>query len=162
MSSPIPSSDNRYLEFLVGQSRYCLPLLKVREVMGVPEITSIPNTPAYFAGIMNLRGLIVSVLDLRKKLATAAKKSADSEEAEAVIVVDLGTVYVGALVDSVTRVLNLKTDQMKPPPEFNDARRMKFVKGVCEVDSQLSLVVDIGEMLDLKDLETIQNQRKVS
>src|SRR5688500_4394511 len=97
------NSSNRYICFSLGDENFAIPLLAVREVIGVPEVTPIPQTPAYFLGIMNLRGLVISVMDLRTKLGIKPKGGTE----ETVMILDLGNFNLGVLVDQVTQVVEV-------------------------------------------------------
>src|SRR5687767_11797892 len=95
------STSNRYICFRLGDEEFAIPLLSVREVIGVPNVTPVPQTPSYFLGIMNLRGLVISVMDLRLKMNIKGKDSAEST----VIILDLGNYNLGVLVDEVISVI---------------------------------------------------------
>jgi purine-binding chemotaxis protein CheW len=88
---------NRFIEFSLGGEDYAIPLLMVREVISVPDTTPIPKAPVHFLGIMNLRGQVISIVDLRKKLKVDSRK----DKEEAVIIVDIGSMNIGVVVDSI-------------------------------------------------------------
>src|SRR4051812_41249332 len=96
------NDQNRFLSFSLGNEEYGVPLLAVKEVIAMPEITPIPYTPSYFLGIMNLRGQVISVMDLRQKLGVKPSQSSET----AVIICDLNSLSIGVVVDSINSVLN--------------------------------------------------------
>ena len=100
--STIETSGERYLCFSLGEETFAIPLLSVREVIAVPEITRVPQTPAHFMGIMNLRGQVISILDLRTKMGIKVQKTSETP----VIICDLSPLCVGVVVDSIQAVLN--------------------------------------------------------
>jgi purine-binding chemotaxis protein CheW len=149
-------AKNRYLSFLLGEEEYAVPLLKIKEVIAVPEVTPVPFTPAHFLGITNLRGQIISILDLRIKL--KMKETAKSEET-AVIIVEFDNLYLGMVVNFVNRVLNLSENEISPPPELFETGSGAAIVGIARIDSKLILLLDIAKTLDVEDLAAMQKHR---
>ncbi len=145
-------SAQRYLSFSLGVEEYAIPLLKVKEVIAVPETTPVPFTPTHFLGMMNLRGQVISVIDLRLKL--GMPKSERTEET-AVIIVDLNPIFLGVVVDSVNKVLSLEGSEVSAPPELLDAKNSDYLTGVARKDSKLILILEIAKALDVQDMEAI-------
>lgn len=145
----------RYLTFSVGVEDYAIPLLRVKEVIAVPETTPLPYSPPYFTGIMNLRGQVISVLDIRKKLGVQPTKGI---EENAVIIVDLDPIYVGVIVDSVNNVLLFSNDEFGYVPEMEHKRASEFLIGVAKKDDKLILLVEIEKILDVEDLMLAKKQ----
>lgn len=142
-----------YLEFSLGDELYAIPLLKVREVIARPETTPVPFTPNHFKGIMNLRGQVISVIDLRDKLGIANKQ--DSEET-AVIIVDLEPIFLGVVVDSVNSVLNIKMTTVNETPQIESSKNSDYIEGVFRRDDSLILLLDIASVLDVEDKKAIE------
>ncbi len=141
------SQTHRYLCFQLGQEAYALPLLSVREVIGVPDITSVPQVPSHFLGIMNLRGLIISVLDLRIKMGI---KPLASEET-AVIILDLGDYNWGVLVDKFTAVVQLNESDIAEKPMIDSSKVSDAITGVFRKDQQLILLLNVAKALSVED-----------
>jgi purine-binding chemotaxis protein CheW len=156
MEASKDSTENRFLQFSLGKENYAIPLLGVREVVGVPETTPIPYTPPYFVGMMNLRGQVISVIDLRKKMNITPK--ANNPES-AVVIVDLNPVYLGLLVDSVNRVVALEGEQLQPAPDMEGGKRLDYMTGVFRMDEQLTAVIDVRKLLNLEDLKSIGSKK---
>ncbi|MBC7692182.1 MAG: purine-binding chemotaxis protein CheW [Methylotenera sp.] len=147
-NSPIQKSSlERYLSFCLGQEDYAIPLLAVREVIAVPDITPIPFTPPYFLGIMNLRGQVISVLDLRQKF--NIKPQAGSETA--VIICDLSPLSLGVVVDSINSVLAPNATDIAPKPEIQSSKSSDYITGVVKKDDRLILLLDIARCLSSED-----------
>lgn len=146
----------RYLSFSLGAEEYAMPLLKVREVIAVPEVTPIPQTPSYFLGIMNLRGQVISVMDLRTKLGIKASNGAET----AVIICDLSPVSIGVVVDSVNAVLSPRSDEVSEKPDVQGSRTTEYITGVYRRGNGLVLFLDLAKMLDVKQLEMMQSAAK--
>lgn len=143
------SNIDRYLQFDLGGESYALHLLKVKEVISIPETTKLPNGPAYFVGIMNLRGQIISVIDMRKKLKIEAKKNLQ----EAVIIVDFEDVSIGLIVDSINRVLAIEADKIAEVPEVDTHVNAAFIQGIYNHDNRLTLLIDIESVLDINHIK---------
>jgi purine-binding chemotaxis protein CheW len=143
---------NRYLEFNLGEERFAIPLLTVKEVIAVPETTKVPFTPDYFLGVMNLRGQVLSVIDLRRRLGITPK--GDSTET-AVIITDLGFTHLGVVVDSINRVLAVEGTDFAPPPEIEKNSCTDFVSGCYKSDKNLVLFLDVDKILDHEEKELL-------
>jgi purine-binding chemotaxis protein CheW len=144
-------SITSYLRFSLHDESFALPLLVVKEVIAFPEVTAIPNTPKHFLGIMNLRGQIISIIDLRKKL--NIKNDFNSETT--VIICDFNSCMIGIVVDSVDSVLNLKPTDIKDKPDIQGSLNSEYILGIVNVDQQLILLMDVMQALDLKDKEVL-------
>lgn len=141
----------RYLVFSLGDGDYAIPLLGVREVIAFTETTPLPFSPPYFVGIMNLRGQVISIMDLRKKFNVKPRENAET----AVIICDLGDISLGVVVDSVNSVLSADSKDIAEKPEFTSGDKADFVTGVYNKNSKLTLIVDIARALSLDDKATI-------
>ena len=146
----------RFLSFSLGAEEYAVPLLAVREVIAMPEYTPVPYTPPYFLGIMNLRGQVISVMDMRQKLGVKADKNAETT----VIICDLGGVSIGVVVDSVNTVLSPNPDEVTPKPEIQSSRNTDFITGVYRRDKKLILFLDIAKSLSLEDHTAIKRRQQ--
>lgn len=143
------SSDrqNRFLAFSLNQEEYAIPLLTVKEVIAMPEVTPTPHSPPYFLGMMNLRGQVISVVDLRLKF---GMKPLDSDE-KSVVILDLGDTSIGVVVNSVNSVLSPKGDELTDPPEIESTKNSHFITGVYRNDKQLVLILDIFKTFNKTD-----------
>lgn len=137
----------RYLCFSLGGDEFAMPLLSVREVIGVPEFTPIPQAPSYYLGMMNLRGQVISVIDLRGKLGLKGTKNPETS----VVIIDLGEHSMGLMVDSVNSVLTPSADHISPPPDMARTPASEFVTAVYRRDDKLILVLDILKVLSRED-----------
>lgn len=140
-------ANSRYLSFSLGVEEYAVPLLSVKEVIAVPEFTPIPYTPSHFLGIMNLRGQVISVIDLRAKFNI---KPTQSEETS-VIICDLAPLVLGVVVDSVNSVLSPKPEDISPKPDIESNRNTEFITAVYRREKHLVLVLDIQKTLTNED-----------
>lgn len=141
--------SNRYLEFHLGNESYAVELLTVKEVITIPELTPIPKAPAYVSGLMNLRGQVITVIDLRKKLNITPSK--DSSQC-GVIIFDLNDRSLGVMVDSIHKVLTIPADHIKELPD-GEGSNNNFFLGVLQHDSMLTMWFDPSVLLETKTSE---------
>ncbi len=149
---------NRYLEFCLGTEEYAIPLLMVREVISVPETTPIPKSPPHFLGIMNLRGQVISVVDMRKKLKIEAKSVLE----EAVIIVDIGGINIGVVVDSINKVLAFSMEEICEMPEVENQINTQYILGVFKKEHTLTILLDIARVLDMHDMNAIHANKEAA
>lgn len=147
--------QSRFMCFTLSAEKFAIPLLAVREVIAMPELTPVPFTPPHFLGIMNLRGQIISVMDLRKKF----KMPSEIGEETAVIICDIGGTNIGIVVDSVDMVLSQDDVDLSEKPETFRGKDSEYVAGVMSYKDKLIVLMDIAKTLDLKDLEAIKKAK---
>lgn len=138
---------SRYLCFSLGNEEFAIPLLQVKTVTGLPDVTKVPNTPNYFMGIMNLRGQIISVLDLRKKMGVTPKENAEI----AVIIIEFSGHQVGLVVDSINSVLSPLQSELQPRPEMMGGKNADSVSAVYTKESRIVMLLDILKSLGAED-----------
>lgn len=141
---------NRYLQFNLGEENYVIPLLTVCEVIPVPSTTPLPNAPAYTRGIMNLRGQIVLVMDLRKKLNITPKQQGSEE---AVVIVEIEGVSIGLIVDVIKRVYSISESKLVNMPEVTQQIHASYIKGVFRIDDEISVLLELGKILEIDEIK---------
>lgn len=150
------SQTGKYLTFLTGGEGYGLPVLKVREIMKVMEITSVPQVPIYVRGVINLRGKVVPVIDLRLKFGMA---SCEATEQTCIIVVEAEAedrkTLMGLLVDGVSEVLNIQAEEIETSPEFGGGVRTDYLLGVAKVKGTVKLLLDIDRVITGTELRSL-------
>jgi purine-binding chemotaxis protein CheW len=138
------TDGSQYLTFTLGTEEYGVEILKVQEIKGYSAITPIPNTPNYVKGVMNLRGSIIPIVDLRAKLAMA---EAAYNQFTVIIVVRVGTKTVGVVVDAVSDVLNIPLKDIQPTPDFGSQVDARFISGLAKAGERLVVLLDIEKVL---------------
>ena len=151
-SSKSESATERYLEFNLGPEPYGIPLLSVKEVITLPETTRIPNAPSYYIGIMNLRGQIISIIDLRKKLGINPQEVNE----EAVVIIEIEGMGIGLVVDSINKVLNIPLEQLKAVPEVSSQVNSKYIIGVFSADTKLVVILDLEKVLNISEISQLK------
>ncbi len=146
-----PRSTNlagKYMGFKLGAENFGLEILKVQEIIGLMNITAVPRTPAFVRGVINLRGKVIPVVDLRRKFGMATK---EDTELTCVMVVQVTLngilVTMGVIVDQVSEVMDIKADQVEPPPVFGDGEAEKFLLGIGKFQSNVVLLLDVDRIL---------------
>ena len=133
----------KYLTFNLGKEEYGLSILKVREIIGVLDITQVPQSADFVQGVINLRGKVIPVVDLRGKF--GLPRIAYNQET-CIIVVDVGEA-MGIIVDTVREVYDIESDQIDPPPDIGDGHAHEFVLGMGKVDGAVKILLDIDQVL---------------
>lgn len=143
-------SPGKYLTFALARERYSVPVLKVREIMRMCPVTPVPRMPAYIKGVINLRGKIVPVVDLRERFGLGAAE--DTERICIVVVQIEGTQVAGRLtgmiVDVVEEVSLFQAEDLEPPPDFGDAFDTRFIVGMAKSRGQVKTLLDIDRLLN--------------
>jgi len=139
--------DERYLCFNLGKEEFAISLLSVREVIGIPEVTPIPQMPSHFIGIMNLRGSVISIMDLRIKMGI---KPGSQEEA-CVVILDLGEFYMGVIVDRVNSVSRIPQESVAEKPQMENSKISQAIAGVWQKEDKLVLLLDVAKALSLEE-----------
>lgn len=138
------SLAGKYLTFALGQEEYGLPVLRVREIIKMMDITVVPQVPAYVKGVINLRGKVIPVVDLRAKFGLAQIEYADRTSIVVVQVAAAGTAaLMGVIVDAVSEVLNIAPEEIEETPEFGDCVRTDYMKGVAKVKGTVKILLDL-------------------
>ena len=133
-----------YLTFTLGAEEYAIDILKVQEIRGYEKPTTIANAPSFLKGVINLRGTIVPIVDMRIKFNVGA---AEYTPFTVVIILSLQGRVVGMVVDSVSDVTMLRTDQIRPAPEFAATVDTKYIKGLGTLGERMLIVVDIEKLM---------------
>jgi purine-binding chemotaxis protein CheW len=151
MNEHASSEMNRWITFSLGQELYAFPLLTVKEVIAPPAITPIPQSAPHFLGITNLRGQVIPILDLRKKLGIQPSGSLES----AVVICDLDNQNVGLLVDAIDAVLEPAPGEISQSPPVPGGVSERYVSGVYKHESRLVLLLDLARLLGPADRAAI-------
>lgn len=139
--------NDRFLVFSLGAEDYAIPLLRVKEVIGIPKVTPIPQSPSHILGLINLRGSIISLMDLSQKLNIKSK----GKEESSVIICDLNGIYIGVVVDSINSVVTPKVDEISNTPPMENAKASQYVSAVYRRDKNLILFLDLEKLLSVED-----------
>ena len=140
----------RYLEFSLGTEHFAIPLPVVNEVIAMPAITPVPMTPSHFLGVINLRGQVLSIIDLRRKLNITKRQ--DSSE-EAIIIGNVGFTNLGMTVDSINKVLPINEKLVNGTPNIESKIRKDYITGIYNIENSLVFLLDLKKILTPEDLK---------
>lgn len=143
--------------FRLGKEEYSLDILSVQEIIRHMDITRVPNAPAFVEGVINLRGKVIPVLDLRKRFGLGIEEMTSHAR---IIVVDIGSKTVGFRVDSVSEVLRLPADKVEPPPTLTAGIGSEYIKGVGKLDGRLLILLDVTSVLTSSEKERLAGVSK--
>ena len=152
---------NQFVRFKVGRESFGVDIGRVQEIVTVPEITRVPDTPDFVEGIINLRGKIVSVIDLRKKFRLNgegfASPSMGYGKKSRILVTEMDGRVVGLIVDEVSEVLRLNPDSIEPPPEMVNSTGADYITGVGKLSEGIILLLDLGKALNTQEIVRLAN-----
>lgn len=143
------NSTAEFLAFTMGQEEYGLDIIKVQEIRGYEAVTQLANAPDYFKGVMNLRGVIVPIIDMRIKLGLS---NPSYDQFTIVIVLSIRGKVIGMVVDSVSDVTTLTQEQIRPAPEMSGAMNTDYLIGIGTVDERMLILVDIDQLMASDDI----------
>jgi purine-binding chemotaxis protein CheW len=145
-------STSEYLTFSLGSEEYGIDILKVQEIRGYEAVTRIANAPAFIKGVVNLRGTIVPIVDMRIRF----DLHADYDQFTVVIILSVGGRIVGMVVDGVSDVMQLSADQVRPAPEFSGAFDTQYITGLGTVGERMLILVDIEKLMSAGDMALVE------
>ena len=152
------TNSYRYICFNLGNQEYGVPLLSIKEVLGLPEVTPIPQCPNYFLGIMNLRGKVISVMDLRTKIGLKTQNNSETS----VMILDLGEQLLGVVVDKVNAVITINTKDITEAPKMEETKATDYIESVYRHNEQLILLISIAKALSIEDHLVLSQQVKIA
>jgi purine-binding chemotaxis protein CheW len=146
----------KYLTFQLGPEEFGIGVLKVREIMGIQDITAVPHTPDYVKGVINLRGKVIPVLDLRLKFGL---QNLEYNQRTCIIVVQIqgecGLTLMGIIVDGVSEVLNLAGSEVEDTPDFGSKFSTPYILGMAKVKGKVKILLDIDRVLTSQEAQRI-------
>jgi purine-binding chemotaxis protein CheW len=143
------SNNLHIVGFRVGAETFGVPIAYVHEIVRVPEITNVPDSPGFVEGVINLRGKIVSVVDLRKRF---GEKEITTTKKNRVLVVESDGKLVGLIVDSASEVVRIPSSDVEPPPKVFEDDQLSYVTGVGKLNGRLIILVDLQKVLQRGEL----------
>lgn len=148
-------TGSEYLAFTLGKEEYGIDILKVQEIRGYETVTRIANAPVFVKGVINLRGIIVPVVDMRIKFNLG---DPTYDQFTVVIILNINGRIVGMVVDSVSDVTTLTADQIKPPPDMDTTFNSDYLIGLGTIDERMLILVDIDKLMTSRDMGLVDHQ----
>jgi purine-binding chemotaxis protein CheW len=140
----------QFLTFTVAQEEYGVDIMIVREIKGWTETTRLPNSAEFMRGVMNLRGLIIPIFDLRSRF---HQGQTEATPKHVVIILAVGERNIGILVDTVSDILDVSADQIKPPPTADTLVDAAFISGLISLDNRMVVLLNVDHLFDIKHIE---------
>jgi purine-binding chemotaxis protein CheW len=146
------SGELQLVSFNIGTEEFGVDILKVQEINRMVEITRVPQAPHYVEGVINLRGKVIPIVDLRKRFGLELK---EHDKNTRIVVVDIGGNIMGMIVDSVSEVLRLPASTIEPPPEIVTGVNAEYIKGVAKLEDRLLIFLDLSKVIDAEELVAV-------
>ena len=149
--------EGKYLTFTLAEEEYGIGILKIKEIIGMMPITSVPQTPEFVKGVINLRGKVIPVIDLRLRF---GMEEIDYTERTCIIVVEIegqtGTILIGTVVDAVSEVLSIKGDEIEDTPTFGAKLNTEYILGMAKMEGGVKILLDINRVLSSEELASLE------
>lgn len=150
--------EGKYLTFTLDNEEYGIGILKIKEIIGMMPITTVPQTPDFIKGVINLRGKVIPVVDLRLKFGMGAF---DYTERTCIVVVEMTnqseTILIGIVVDSVSEVLNIPEKDIEDTPTFGAKLNTRYILGMAKMEGGVKILLDINKVLNNEDISLLEN-----
>ncbi len=153
----VTDREGKYLTFSMADEEYGIGILKIKEIIGMMPITTVPQTPDFVKGVINLRGKVIPVMDLRLRFGMDA---IDYTERTCIIVVEIegsaGTIQIGIVVDSVSEVLNVKGEDIEDTPTFGTKLNTEYILGMAKMEGGVKILLDIDRVLNAEEIAVLE------
>ena len=152
--SQLSSAENQFVTFTLGEEEYGVEILKVQEIIGYQTFTKVPGLPDFVKGVLNLRGAVVPVIDLRIKF---KMKKIEYTKFTVIVVVEISGRIMGVIVDAVSDVVTLAADEIQATPSFSTKVRSDFIKAMGNKDNKFIIILDMDKVLSQDELEIVDS-----
>lgn len=146
----------KFLTFKLAEEDYGIEIRKIKEIIGIMPVTTVPKTPQFVKGVINLRGKVIPVIDLRARFGMPAVEYTDRT---CIVVVEIEsqgvTVMIGIVVDTVSEVLNIKADAIEPPPTFGQRLNIDYILGMAKMEGGVKILIDIDQVMGADVIQTL-------
>lgn len=149
---PVSSAAHQYLTFTVGNEEFGVDIMTVREIKGWVETTRLPNAPEFMRGVMNLRGLIIPIFDLRMRF---QGQRTDATAKHVVIILAVGERNIGVLVDTVSDILDVSSEQIKPAPSDGMSVESDYINGLISVGERMVVLLNVDHLFDISSIDKV-------
>ena len=155
--STYSNKEGKYLTFTLANEEYGIGILKIKEIIGMMPITTVPQTPKFVKGVINLRGKVIPVVDLRLRF---GMDEIDYTERTCIVVVEIqgqaSTVMIGIVVDSVSEVLNIKGEEIEDTPTFGTKLNIDYILGMAKMEGGVKILLDINRVLNQQEVALLE------
>ena len=148
------TQKDKFLTFRVGKEDYGLEICHVTEIIGIQKITEVPDMPDYVKGVINLRGKVIPIMDVRKRFKFEER---DYDDRTCIVVVHINDTSLGLVVDTVKEVSDIPEKDIQPPPEIAEGNRQFFIRGLGKVEEEVKILLDAEKLLSKSDLSKVSS-----
>jgi len=145
--------SSQFVTFALGEQTYGVSILKLNEIIAYQKLTTLPNLPVFIKGVLNLRGSVIPVIDLRERFNMEPKAY---DQLTVIIVLEISGQTMSVIVDSVSDVITLQSDAIKPRPHFSTGISTDFIQGMGVKDDKFIIILDVEKVLEAEDLSTLR------
>ncbi|HHO76459.1 MAG TPA: chemotaxis protein CheW [Deltaproteobacteria bacterium] len=145
--------STQFVTFALGEQTYGIPIMKLNEIIAYQQLTTIPNLPGFIKGVLNLRGLVIPVIDLRERFNMESK---GYDQLTVIIILEIAGQTMSVIVDSVSDVITLQSDAIKPRPHFSSGIHTEFIQGMGIKDNKFIILLDVEKVLAPQDLSALK------
>ena len=146
------SQKDKYLTFAVGREDYGIEIRHVTEIIGIQKITQVPEMPSYIKGVINLRGKVIPVMDVRVRFKMEQR---EYDDRTCIVVVDVAGTAIGLVVDTVKEVADIPASQIEPPPEVSAGSRHMFIQGLGKVGDEVKILLDVEKLVRREEIQAV-------
>ncbi len=153
LATKAKTKGGKFLTFVLNNEVYGIEILKVREIIGIMDVTNVPQTPDYMKGVINLRGKVIPVIDLRLKFSMPEEEQTSET---CTIVVEVDSASIGLIVDSVSEVMEISGDEIEDAPQFGQGIDTNFITGLGKTKETIVILLDIAKVLSAEELAMVE------
>lgn len=146
------TQKDKYLTFKIGREHFAIAIYYVMEIIGIQKITEVPDTQDYIKGVINLRGKVIPVIDIRLRFKLEAL---DYTNRTCIIVVNMNNITTGLIVDEVAEVIDILESQIDAPPQTTNDQKHRFISGLGKIEKNVKIILDVERMLNEKDISIL-------
>ena len=148
----IDAQKDKFLTFQIADEEFAIPIGHVIEIVGIQKITEVPDMPDFVKGVINLRGKVIPIIDLRRRFGLTTR---DHDKHTRIIVIEINNMIVGFVVDSVSEVLRIPASTVEPPPPVVSGLESEYISGVGKLEDRLLILLDLDRLLSRADIEAL-------
>lgn len=146
----------QFVTFQLGTEKYGINIMDVKEIVGIKQIRTIPNSPSYVAGILNLRNMIFPIIDLHKRFQISkANLSEEDKLLSGFVILDVNGMQIGIIIDKILRVVNINENEIKPPPQMITGIGAEYIRGVIHSEEDYLIILNINKLFDPSELQQL-------
>lgn len=152
MTGAVADELLQLVSFKIGAEEFGVDITKVQEINRMVEITKVPQAPNYVEGVINLRGKVIPIIDLRKRMGMELK---ENDKNTRIVVVDIENFVMGMIVDSVSEVLRIPTSTIEPPPDIATGTEAEYIQGVAKLEDRLLIFLDLSKVINIDEMRSM-------